>query len=126
MRQQLLEPAARRRRAKLDAHAARQRRHKASLKTRKIPTRDLFALAALDVILILLDNAPTEDMPRQLYAAVVGELIRAGFDRDSCRVRLDRMSERIHKDRDRRSRRREWEAERKAEQKDNASPGGAM
>jgi hypothetical protein len=120
-----LVPAARRRRAKLDDQAARERRHKASLKERKIPTRDDFAMAALDVILILLNNAPTEDMPQQLYAAVVGELIRADFDRDSSRIRLDRMSERIHRDRDRRNRHREWKAERQAEAQDNASPGGA-
>lgn len=131
-----LVPAARRRRAKLDKHAERQRQHKANLKKKKAPQREDFAMAALDACLLLRAYDPKGEFPKKLYCAVLGQLSRAGFDREQCVIRMDRMVENIQEDLDKRRRKREFAADRAAAAakanagatvgEGSASPGGAM
>lgn len=131
-----LVPALRRRRAKADAHAARQRKHKANLKKKRAPKREDFAMAALDACLLLRAYDPKGEFPEKLYRAVLGQLSRAGFDREQCVIRMSRMTDNIQEDLDKRRRKREFAADRAAvaakaktgaaTDEGSTSPGGAM
>jgi hypothetical protein len=119
-------PAALRKRIRFDQHAERQRKHKSNLKKRKAPKREDFAMAALDTILLLLSYDPKGAYPTKLYQAVLGHLLRAGFDRNECVMRMDRMTDTIDHDLDKRKRKRDWARDIADKAKAAASAGGAL
>ncbi|MBI2713153.1 MAG: hypothetical protein HYX37_01700 [Rhizobiales bacterium] len=123
-------PASRRRRARMDNHAAAQASYRKKLKANCVPDREDVAIAALTVALMMVNNDPANEVVAGMRRAIIGELVCVGFNRDQALRRFDGMVENIHEDRAKRQRYREWEtaraAERAASDRGDGSPGGAV
>lgn len=104
-------PISKRRRAKMDAHNRAQALYRDKHRSARIPDREDFGVAALTVILLMVDCDPTDPRHIAMRKGVAGELARAGFDHAASLRRFDEMAERIHQLRNTRQWRRECEAQ---------------
>ena len=105
-------PFSKRRRVRMDNHAAAQRQHRKKLKEHHAPDRENFAVAALTVCLLMVDNDRDNEVVAGMCKAILGELVRAGFNQEQVKLRFEAMVDRIHKDGEARQRIREWKAAR--------------
>lgn len=110
-----LVPANRRRRARLDQHASAQATYRKQLRSKGAPDREDFGRAALGVCLLMCRHEESADAADAIRKAIVGELVRVGFDRDQAKRRFWEMVERVDRDRDAWKAHREWDAERATE-----------
>lgn len=110
-------PMSRRRRARLDQHAANQKKYRYSLLKKNAPNREAFGRAALNAILVLYDHACNQpanngrELVELLHKMVIGNLEHVGFDREQCIIRFDQMADKVQGDRERWRNKRSWSAE---------------
>ena len=108
-------PAGRRRRARLDRHAELQTAYRTELRDRNAPRREHFGIAALDVCLTMCRHDELTRAADAIVAAIVGRLVRAGFDPEEAERRLWAMVAHVDRDRAAWLARREFETKRAAE-----------
>jgi hypothetical protein len=91
-------PLSRRRQARLDRHAANQRKHKAKKKAARVPDREDFGRAALGCALVLYARDTTDRRAMSWRRGIVELLIDLGFDRRGTERRYAEMALRISHD----------------------------
>jgi hypothetical protein len=91
-------PASKRRRARMDKHAADQASYRKNLKVKRAPDREDFGRAALACCLGLYARDPSDKRAQQLRNGILTVLTDLGFDPEQTAVRYGRMAERSSDD----------------------------
>lgn len=91
-------PASKRRRARLDSHAAHQGNYRKNLKVKRAPDREDFGRAALACCLGLYERDPSDKRSQQLRNGILTVLADVGFDPEQAAIRYVRMADRAAAD----------------------------
>jgi hypothetical protein len=105
-------PLSRRRQARLDRHAANQRKHVAKKKAAGVPDREDFGRAAIHCCLALYHRDPTERRAASLRQGIILTLVDFGFDRRQTEITYAEMAARASRDLEAWKRKRVFEKQR--------------